>query len=639
MSFSSYNGPPVRRLAAAILSLLALGMMSLRAITHRLTWFAMLGLAFSLPFEMVKPWAQIGPVVFTNLELAASLTMLLWTLGLGLTRRAPRWPAWLWQPLLAWALTLILSAWLAPVARDAALKFTLRSLAGVAMGLVVYDLLTHRRAASARRRFHQARLSALAWALALGALLAAALGCAEVLAPAALTSWLSLFKLQTTRVAGAIRASGSFGYANIAAQYWEVALVLLMTLWPMARLRRTQIMIGLAIVSISGALVLTASRGGLLAILLTGGLLLGASRWAQRRLPKPNPGLIQAGAISLPLAAGSSVMIVLLLAGIHLALNPVQQARLQHEVETGAMLADYAAPAHLTLVAGQRTQVPVRITNRGRLFWQAGGPEPILLSYHWLDASEEMIVWFEGDRTVLPHNVAPAESAQVLAYVLPPTQPGRYVLAWDLLQNHVAWFSTRGAALGHSQVEVIAGATSLPAQPQPPPLPASALTAAQSRAQVERLTLWRAAWLLWRQHPWLGVGPDNFRYLWGDALGLVDWHPVGQPSVLHSNSLYVEILVTLGLAGAACFAWLLLNLGRRVRSLLGQRLDGEAATRAWRLHWLLGLSAAMMVFLVHGFFDYFLEFTPTYLLWWIVIGSLAACTTHSEERVIDTRRV
>ena len=59
-------------------------------------------------------------------------------------------------------------------------------------------------------------------------------------------------------------------------------------------------------------------------------------------------------------------------------------------------------------------------------------------------------------------------------------------------------------------------------------------------------------------------------------MGLVDWRPAGQPPVLHSNSLYVEILVTLGLAGAVCFAWLLLSLGRRVLNLL-KRLLAHAA--------------------------------------------------------------
>ena len=363
-------------------------MTSLTSVTQRLTWLAVLGLAFSLPFELVQPWVNIGPLVFTNLELGVSMTMALWAFSLGLTRRAPRWPAWLWRPLLAWALILMMSALLAPVERGAAVKFALRSLAGVASGLMVYDLLLNPPAARLT-----ARLTPLVWALTLCALLAAVLGCAEVFWPTLMTPWLSAFKLQTTRVAGTIRASGPFGYANIAAQAWVAALVLLTALWPTTRSRRGQVIIALAIVILSAALVLTASRGGLVAILLTTGWLLLASWWTQRQRARavetaatatksagadyrqpPKGGFVIVAAtpvarrltsyaVSLPKAAGTTFVVVLLLAGTQLALSPVQQARLQREMETGVMQAEYAAPTHLTLVAGQRTQVPVSYTH------------------------------------------------------------------------------------------------------------------------------------------------------------------------------------------------------------------------------------------------------------------------------------
>ena len=606
---------------------------------QRITWLAFLALALCLPFEAVQPWLQAGPLRFTNLELLAALALMLWALALLAARRMPRWPAWLGWPLLAWSLVLCLSALLAPTERGAALKFALRSLAGVIVSLAAFDVLTRQRAADARAT---GPVAALAWALTSGALLAAVLGCAEVLWPAVLTPWLSLFKLHTTRVAGTIRASGTFGYANIAAQYWEAALVLLSVLLTTVSRRRDQILILFAIGLMGAALVLTASRGGLVAILLSSGLLLATAGWSQRRLRRLAPDSPPLVGVSLPRAAAITIIVIVALASVQVALSPVQQARLQREVEAGFMQAEYAAPAHLTLVAGQRTQVPVHLTNAGRLLWRAHGAEPILLSYHWLDASAEMIVFFEGDRTALPHDVPPGGSARVSAYVLPLLQPGRYILAWDLLQNHVAWFSTRGAGLGRTTVDVAAGAGGAAAPPLPPPLSASLLTAAQGSTQVERTTLWRAAWLLWRQHPWLGVGPDNFRYLWGDALGLTDWRPAGQASVLHSNSLYVEILVTLGLAGGACFAWLLLSLAQHVFTRLRWLLTLApptlpAKSRIHSLNWLLGLCAALVAFLVHGFFDYFLEFTPTYLLWWILVGSLASCTTEIGAQSVSLR--
>ncbi len=324
---------------------------------------------------------------------------------------------------------------------------------------------------------------------------------------------------------------------------------------------------------------------------------------------------------------------MLILALLHLAVTPTQQARLRREVETGFQRAAYAVPAHLTLTAGQRTQVPVHITNLGELPWRADGPQPVRLSYHWLDAAAANILYFEGDRTALPGDVAPGASQTVQAYVLPPAQPGDYVLGWDLLQDQVAWFSTRGVPLGQTAVTVVAGAAQVTPGPAVTPVPVALLGQAQASNPVPRSMLWRAALQMWQQYPLLGVGPDNFRYRWGDELGLVGWRDSASGSVLHSNNLYLEILATLGLAGLAVFAWLLGVLGvngwRAWQHLL--------AAPGTRLVWLLGLSAALLVFLVHGLFDYFLEFTPTYLLWWIVTALLVATISVSTKRTNEHR--
>ena len=142
---------------------------------QRITWLAFLALALCLPFEAVPPWLPAGPLRFTNLELLAALALMLWALALLAARRMPRWPAWLGWPLLAWSLVLCLSALLAPAERGAALKFALRSLVGVIVSLAAFDVLTRQRAADARAT---GPVAALAWALTIGALLAAILGCA-----------------------------------------------------------------------------------------------------------------------------------------------------------------------------------------------------------------------------------------------------------------------------------------------------------------------------------------------------------------------------------------------------------------------------------------------------------------------------
>ncbi len=584
-------------------------------------WPALLALAVLLPFELVKPLARVGPLVFTNIELVAALVIALWGVDLLLARRWPVWPRWFLWPLVAWSLVLLGSALLAPIAQEPALKFALRSLAGVAVGLVVIDVIV----TSPGRR------PLLVLALLAGGTAAAVTGWLEVFQSAQTSAWLSQFKLQTTRVAGTIRASGTFGYANIAAQYWEVILVLFVTWMATVQLRPIlRLVTWLAVPIVAGALVLTASRGGLVAG-LAGLVFLALSTWVTRRRAFSTPG---GGADLLRIAARGAVItggVVLLLAMIHLATTPTQQARLRREVETGFQRAAYDAPAQLTLTAGQRTQVPVRITNLGELPWLAAGPEPVRLSYHWLDAAAANILYFEGDRTALAGDVAPGASQAVQAYVLAPDQPGDYVLGWDLLQDQVAWFSTRGVPLGHTAVTVMAGET--PATPGPPatPVPVALLGQAQATNPVPRSMLWRAAFQMWQQYPLLGVGPDNFRFRWGDELGLIGWRDSASGSVLHSNNLYVEILATLGLAGLLVFLWLLGALTISGWKVWRRLLPDPGS----RLVWLLGLFAAVVVFLVHGLFDYFLEFTPTYLLWWIILALLVATMDSNEAGAIS----
>lgn len=592
-----------------------------------LAWPAVLALAVLLPFELVKPLARMGPVVFTNVELVAGLAVALWVLDLLLARRWPAWPRWWLWPIAAWVGVVLVSAALAPFAQEAAFKFAVRSCAGVAVGLAVVDIVART----------PGRLPLLILALLCGGTAAALTGWLEVLLPAQTSAWLSQFKLLTTRVAGTIRASGTLGYANIAAQYWEVILVLLVTWMAAVQLRPLlRLAAWLAVVTVAGALVLTASRGGLVAV-LAGLVFLALATWTTRRLMARQGSPTTGGGAGLLRSAGwmaiAAAVLVLIVAGVHLAITPTQQARLRREVETGFQRAAYEVPARLTLTAGERVQVPVRITNLGELPWTAAGQEPVRLSYHWLDASGTNILYFEGDRTALAADVAPGESQAVQAYVLPPNTPGDYVLGWDLLQDQVAWFSTRGVPLGHTAVTVMSGATPVTPGPAVTPVPVALLGQAQATNPVPRTMLWRAAFQMWQQYPLFGVGPDNFRYRWGDELGLLGWRDSASGSVLHSNNLYLEILATLGLAGLVVFTWLL-------GALL---VNGWRTWRRWlgspgtRLLWLLGLSAALLVFLVHGLFDYFLEFTPTYLLWWIVLGSLVAIISPDSRHTTNDR--
>jgi len=126
---------------------------------------------------------------------------------------------------------------------------------------------------------------------------------------------------------------------------------------------------------------------------------------------------------------------------------------------------------------------------------------------------------------------------------------------------------------------------------------------------VGRLDLWGAALRLIQTRPLLGVGPDNFRHLYGAQLGLETWDERVQ-----ANNLYLEVLADVGLLGLAAFLWVVGAPLRRVRLLLTR---GDTAI-------VLGLTVAVGAFLVHGLLDSFLAFTPTALLLWMLLGMLLA---------------
>jgi O-antigen ligase len=127
---------------------------------------------------------------------------------------------------------------------------------------------------------------------------------------------------------------------------------------------------------------------------------------------------------------------------------------------------------------------------------------------------------------------------------------------------------------------------------------------------ISRITLWRAAVAAWRVHPLLGLGPDNFRHLSGQFLGRAR-----TDERMHVNSLYFETLADLGLVGVLALAAL-------VAALVGsaRRAIGVPASRLLAL----GVAAGLATYLLHGLLDYFLEFTPTYALFWLLAGMMVA---------------
>lgn len=103
-----------------------------------------------------------------------------------------------------------------------------------------------------------------------------------------------------------------------------------------------------------------------------------------------------------------------------------------------------------------------------------------------------------------------------------------------------------------------------------------------------RLQIWRASWLLIREHPLTGVGPNAFEPAYRQAIPRIVFPPL-EWLVALPHSFPLAVASQTGLVGVSAFVWLLVTFFRAAR----QRHDWLGAT----------LTAAMVASLVHGLVD------------------------------------
>lgn len=561
-------------------------------------------LAFALPFELVKPLGRIGPLALTSVELVLYVALALSALAIAVDV-LPNWRRLPWRELavrhagvVAFALVLVVSAARAPIARPDAIKFALRSLGGVALYVAAANLLRAPRAALTT-----------ALAMAIGAVVSGILMWADLHLPFAAAA-LAPFHVKTFDVFGLPRASGPFQYPNIAAMYLEAALPVVLAAGVAFDAHRRRGSQTGTITATIGALVvvyglaLTASRAAMMTAMIVVGAV--GAHALLRRTPGRWPAPVVLVVLGL-LAVGNTA--VGSLTGLRLKFwnDDVWYRSVITPVDR--------IPAMIVPVREARFEIDVR--NSGVRPWPATGSQPVTLSYHWLDDATGAMSVYDGLRTTLPHDVDPGATVRVRARVAAPPRPGRYRLQLEMVHEGVTWFGPQGDAGFGAVVEVRTQAT--PAAAQAAPI-VVAPPPGVGKAPLERATrtmLWRAALMAWREHPLLGLGPDNFRRGYNRYLGLP--HPDER---LHANNFYFETLASLGIAGVVALALVIVGFGRAARGAL--RRHGTSSTGGLLA---TGVAAAVAAYLVHGLFDYFLEFTPTYALLWLLGGLLTALSS------------
>jgi len=541
-------------------------------------------LAIVAPFELTAPLVRLPGQSISDLEVAMLAAFLTWGGAVFACGARPEWRTPLTAPWLALLIACGVAAVSSQVSRVNALHMTGRLGAAFGVYLLTANAMTTR-----------ARVRAVL-ALALGAgVLVSALAVLEYLQVPAVLRFLTLFRPGLSTVGAQVRAGGPLQYPTIASMYLEIVFAFGVGLLVMeleAGRRATVWLVLAALVLVAEAITVTFTRAGVITAIATLAIA-AAAQWRRRGLD---------GSVRVVGLLTAAVIVVFF------GSRSPESIRLRWTTEGQAAWyrAAIHAPDTVAVVTGRNQLIPLSVTNVGRLVWNSQAAPPIYFSYHWLDATSDRVVAFEGVRTPFDRPVSPGETVSLAARVRAPDHAGAFRISWDLVQDGRLWFTTEpGAVVQTSRANVSGDEPLAPMPTFAPPRPTT---------RPGRFQLWRAALAMFATHPVVGVGPDNFRLSYGRYAGIATPDPR-----THSNNMYLELLADTGLVGAAAFAWLLW------------------ATRACKVT-NIGVVCALVAIALHGLVDSFLSFGPTYVLFALTLG-LACAEARGLEIGSDAHRV
>jgi len=537
------------------------------------------------PFERPLPGSLAG-FTLTTLELA-----IVAALAAGATT-VLRGAAFTWRtPITIPALALLACALAASVAAPEFRANSVRFVGRLTAALLLFTLAAN--ALSSQRLARQVIAMLLGAAALVGVI--AVLELAQV--PLVLDG-LKLFRPGFHVVGGQVRATSTLFYPTITSMYLEVVFALGLVWIASSRL-------ALVALALTGAgIIATFTRAGLItmatSLLIYGGLIY-FKRLAGSR--DPGSGIRTGEGVWTGEHTRLAALAAVLLALVLVSRSPqMLVTRMSTDVSQDWYGASYEVPARLTLRPGSFTDVPVTLSNRGWLTWQSTRAPVFALSYHWLSVDTEDVVIYDGLRTAFTTPVEPGEDVTVQARVRAPGYPGTYLLLWDIVQESRTWLSLEGVFPGRTIARVEGAAVGGPL-PTRGRMPAGVM-------RMPRSLLWSTALQISAEHPVLGIGPDNFRLSYGRYLGLAAWD-----SRVHANNTYLEVLVGMGVIGAASLLWLIVVACRAAIARL-RAADGHSMPLA------AAATAACLAIAAHGVVDSFLTFTSTYVVFALAAGML-----------------
>lgn len=126
-----------------------------------------------------------------------------------------------------------------------------------------------------------------------------------------------------------------------------------------------------------------------------------------------------------------------------------------------------------------------------------------------------------------------------------------------------------------------------------------------------RLQLWSASIQMVRDHPLLGIGLDNFLYLYQQEY--LPPAAAQEPNLSHPHNWVLHFWLSLGLPGLVSLLWLLQRFARAIRPLLA---SPSSLTRALAI----GAVGSMVDFLVHGSLDNSYFLVDMAFTFWLTLG-------------------
>ncbi len=552
---------------------------------------------FCSAFEVLTPLVNFGIFNLTTTKLAAVIffiTVIAW--GSGNLR------SFFSRRSLDLAVVLFIASNLLSVAvaadKAGALKFALR---------MIYAAMIYFGVSRLPRRFRSHLI--IGGTITAGLLIVAFLGLMENYFTAVIRSWILNYFQQEAASFSAFyntRIASTLPYPTSLSMYLELALpvALVFGVWlaersPSSWRRRAWLGAIVAVVAaVMAAQLLTFTRTAMVVAplsLLLGSMLAAFFHYGRR--------------VWIMLAVSAGVFLVVL--GGSILFSNKMGVRLdlkQQPYKYGATYTLTQFPAKLGLEG--RFSAGINIRNTGTFTWgKPGSDNQVNLIYRWLTYPDGKQVSTSFIRTYLPRSVPPGKSVDIKADFDTPALPGKYILHFDLEHVHAAWFSAAGVPELKVPVEFsgstgVQFVTSEPISKYNVPEPGVVAT--------PRSALWRAAIDIWRNHPVLGIGPDQFRQ---NYAGYIHVTPDDR---IRTHNIFLEALVNTGLIGLLAMIYL---LGAAAWVLL-RLIRNRQADRSYRL-FAIAIMIGLLAYAGHGLLDYFLWQTGISFLFFALLGLAA----------------